>query len=300
MMNAAAKNPRRALVFGLLAVLAWSTVATAFKLALRHLDQFQLLFLANVFSLICLFSVILVQGKLGEFRRLSRPQVLLNCGLGLINPFVYYLVLFKAYDLLPAQVAQPLNFTWALTLSWLSVPILGHRLGWRDLVAGAVCYAGVVIISTRGSLSGWAGSDPLGVALALGSTVIWALYWLGNTRSTADPVAGLTVGFAFSLPFVTAATFLFSTFQFGWQGCLGGLYVGAFEMGFTFVLWLSALRLTDNTSRIANLIFLAPFLSLIFINFVLGETVVPATFVGLVFIVGGLLFQNRQKKEKAT
>ncbi len=298
-MNAATKNPRRALVFGLLAVLAWSTVATAFKLALRHLDQFQLLFLATVFSLLCLGGVLLAQGKLGQLRRLSRDQVLLNCGLGLLNPFIYYLVLFKAYDLLPAQVAQPINFTWALTLSWLSVPILGHRLGWRDAVAGLVCYAGVVIISTRGSLSGWEGSDPLGVALALGSTIIWALYWLGNTRSTADPVAGLTVGFAFALPFVTGATALFSDFNFNGPGWLGGLYVGAFEMGFTFVLWLTALRLTDNTSRIANLIFLAPFVSLLFINFVLGETVVPATFVGLVLIVGGLLFQNRGRKEGA-
>ena len=297
-MTTTSPNPRRALVFGLLAVLAWSTVATAFKLALRHLDQFQLLLLATGFSLVCLLSVLAAQGRLGELRRLSRRQVLLNCGLGLLNPFIYYLVLFKAYDLLPAQVAQPINFTWALTLSWLSVPILGHRLGWRDAVAGVFCYGGVVIISTRGAFAGWAGSDPLGVALALGSTVIWALYWLGNTRSTADPVAGLTVGFAFALPLVAAATFLFSDFSFAWQGWLGGLYVGAFEMGFTFVLWLTALRRTDNASRIANLIFLAPFVSLLFINFVLGERVVGATLVGLVLIVGGLLLQNRSGKEK--
>jgi drug/metabolite transporter (DMT)-like permease len=78
----------------------------------------------------------------------------------------------------------------------------------------------------------------------------------------------------------------------GWQGVLGGAYVGAFEMGFTFVLWLSALKLTTSTARIANLIFLAPFLSLVFIHFVLGEHVVFATVIGLVLIVGGLLLQS--------
>ena len=41
--------------------------------------------------------------------------------LGLVNPFLYYLVLFKAYDLLPAQEAQAINYTWALMLAFLSV-----------------------------------------------------------------------------------------------------------------------------------------------------------------------------------
>jgi hypothetical protein len=33
--------------------------------------------------------------------------------------------LFEAYDRLPAQVAQALNYTWALTLTLLAVPVLG-------------------------------------------------------------------------------------------------------------------------------------------------------------------------------
>jgi drug/metabolite transporter (DMT)-like permease len=290
-------SQRKALVFGLLAVLAWSTVATAFKLTLRHVDHFQLLFLANVFSLVSLALVLAVQGRFPLVWRASRAQLLLACGLGLLNPFIYYLVLFKAYALLPAQVAQPINFTWALTLSWLSVPLLGQKLRWQDAAAGVVCYAGVVVISTGGDLGSWRFADPLGVGLALGSTLIWALYWIGNTRSDMDPVAGLFTGFLFALPFVTAANWMFSDFTFGGYGWLGGAYVGALEMGFTFVLWLTAMRLTDSTARIANLIFLAPFLSLVFINFVLGEKVVPATLVGLVLIVGGLLFQNRGKEQ---
>jgi len=289
-------NQRKAMLFGSLAVLAWSTVATAFKLTLRHIDHFQLLFLANVFSLISLALVIAVQGKAPLIKSTTGRQLKLAFGLGLLNPFIYYLVLFKAYDLLPAQVAQPINFTWALTMSWLAVPLLGQKLTWRDAVAGLVCYAGVVVISTGGDLSTWQVASPVGIGLALASTLIWALYWIGNTRSDLDPVVGLFLGFAFALPFVTAATALFSDFQFNGPGWLGGAYVGAMEMGFTFVLWLTAMRLTTSTARIANLIFLAPFLSLVFINFILGEKVLPATLFGLVLIVGGLLFQSRKKE----
>jgi drug/metabolite transporter (DMT)-like permease len=288
-------DQRKAMLFGLAAVLAWSTVATAFKLALQHLDHFQLLFLANVFSLASLALVLAVRRGFPLVRAAGGRQLRLAFGLGLLNPFIYYLVLFKAYDLLPAQVAQPINFTWALTMSWLAVPLLKQKLTWADLAAGLVCYSGVVVISTGGDLAGWRLANPLGVALALGSTFIWALYWIGNTRSELDPVAGLFLGFAFSLPFVTGVTALFSDFHFDGAGWLGGAYVGAVEMGFTFVLWLTAMRLTSSTSRIANLIFLAPFLSLIFINFVLGEKVLPATLLGLVLIVGGLMLQSFKK-----
>ena len=292
-------NPqRKATLFGLSAVLVWSTVATAFKLALRHLDYFQLLFLANVFSLVSLGLVLAVQGKAHLLFCATGRQYRRAFGLGLLNPFLYYLVLFKAYTLLPAQVAQPLNYTWALTLSWLSVPLLGQKIGWRHGLAGVICYFGVVVLATGGDLASMRVADSLGVALALGSTVIWALYWIGNTKSDLDPVVGLFLGFAFALPFVTGTVLLFSDLRIGLAGLLGGAYVGAFEMGFTFVLWLTAMRLTTSTARIANFIFLAPFLSLVFIHFVLREHVLPATIIGLVLIVGGLLLQGRGGSRK--
>ncbi len=295
MDKTAATRQRRALAFALAAVLAWATVATAFKLALRHVDHYQLLFLANVFSLLSLGIVLAFQRKLVLLLCATRRQYLLCLGLGLLNPFIYYLILFKAYALLPAQIAQPLNFTWALTLSWLSVPILGHKLGWRDGLAGVICYGGVVIISTGGHFTSLQGASPLGIALALGSTLIWALYWLANTRRTLGPVVGLFLGFRFALPFVTGATALMSDFDIGWQGWAGGVYVGAIEMGFTFAAWLTAMRLTVSAARIANLIFISPFISLILIHFVLGEHVAPATFLGLVFIVAGLRLQKPQR-----
>ncbi len=294
------KNQRIAIIYGLIAILCWSTVATAFKLALRHLDHYQLLFLANFFSLAALGSVLAFSGRLSLLRQVTRLQFSRSLGLGVLNPFLYYLILFKAYDLLPAQIAQPLNYTWALTLSLLSVPLLGQRLTWRDGVGGLVCYAGVVAISTGGDLRGLHISSPLGVGLALGSTVIWALYWLGNTRFSQDehkldPVVGLFLGFACALPLVTVVTVLFSSLSFTGPGILAGAYVGAVEMGFTFVLWLSAMRLTVSTARVANLIFLSPFLSLILIHYVLGEHIASGTFVGLVFIVGGLAWQSAGK-----
>ena len=295
------RTQTKAYAYGLTTVLLWSTVASAFKLSLRHVDHFQLLLYASAVSILVLSVILVVQGRWRLVLSYSGRQYGQSLVLGLLNPFLYYLVLFKAYDLLPAQEAQPLNYTWALTLAFLSVPLLGQRLALRDVLAGLVSYSGVVVISIRGDVSGLCFSDPLGVALALGSTVIWALYWIYNTKDERDPVAGLWLNFVFGFPFVLAACWLFSDLRVAsLPGLFGAAYVGMFEMGITFVCWLMALRLAANTAQVGTLIFISPFLSLVFISLLVGETIRVATLAGLGLIVAGLVVQHATRRRRLT
>ncbi len=66
------------------------------------------------------------------------------------------------------------------------------------------------------------------------------------------------------------------------EGILGAAYIGVCEMGVAFVLWLKAMKYTDNTAKIANMIFIAPFASLVLIYFFVGEQIYPSTLIGLV------------------
>jgi drug/metabolite transporter (DMT)-like permease len=70
-------------------------------------------------------------------------------------------------------------------------------------------------------------------------------------------------------------------------------------MGLTFLFWSKALKLSETTAKISNLIFLSPFLSLIFINTILNEAILASTFIGLIFIISGILLQRRLNKQKA-
>jgi drug/metabolite transporter (DMT)-like permease len=90
------------------------------------------------------------------------------------------------------------------------------------------------------------------------------------------------------------------TWQHAWlipnlKGTLAALYVGLFEMGITFVLWLMAMKKAVNTAKVSNLIFISPFISLILINQFLGEEIHSATLIGLLFIVTGLMVQKLVK-----
>lgn len=287
---------RTAYAYGLATVLLWSTVASAFKISLRHVDHIQLLCISTLVSTLVLLAVLAAQGRLRSLLALSGADLARSALLGLLNPFLYYLVLFKAYDLLPAQEAQPLNYTWAITLALLSIPLLGQKITGRDFLAMGVSYLGVLTICTRGDLLGLSFADPLGAGLALGSTVIWALYWIFNTRDPMDPVLRLFLNFAFGFAYILPVTFLFSDpLAVNLPGLLGAAYVGVFEMGITFIFWLKALKLSRTTAQVGNLIYFSPFLSLIFIRIFVGEEILPSTIVGLGLIILGNVVQKRSE-----
>ncbi|WP_029132442.1 DMT family transporter [Sedimenticola selenatireducens] len=286
----------RAYLYGISAVLLWSTVATAFKLSLRHLEPIQLLFYASIASLLVMLAVLIRQGHLQRLLRTPRRDLLLCATLGLLNPCIYYWVLFKAYDLLPAQEAQPLNYTWAITLSILAVPLLKQHLRRLDLLAIGISYFGILVIATHGAPFTLRFSNGYGVLLALGSTLIWSLFWIFNTRSRIEPVVGLFLNFLFAIPVIALITWLTAGFGFdSIKGLYGAAYVGLFEMGITFVLWLKALRLTKSTAKVANLIFLSPILSLFLIHFIVGEDIHWSSGAGLLLIIAGNALQQLGK-----
>jgi len=283
----------RAYAFGLAAVLAWSTVATAFKISLQHMSPAQLVLYACAASLVSLLAILACQRRLGDYLSGLTANWRRSLTLGAINPFVYYLILFQAYSLLPAQEAQAINYTWALTMTLLAVPLLHQALTVRDALAALICYLGVLVIGTRGDVLGLSFSNAHGVLFALASTVLWAAYWIFNTRDTREPILALSQNFTFALPLILIwCAFSGELRPVAWQGLAGAVYVGALEMGFTFVLWLTAMKLTESTAKIANLIFLSPLLSLLLIHQIIGEPIYPSTLTGLALILGGLVLQK--------
>lgn len=292
---------RRAYTYAAIAVLFWATVASAFKISLRYLDFLQLLFYASLVSTAALFLIVFIQRKLYLLSRYSGKQYIHSMMLGFLNPFLYYVVLFKAYSLLPAQEAQPLNWTWPITLSVLSIPLLKQRMSLGSFLALCISFSGVFIISTRGNIMDFRFTNPLGVLLAIGSSIVWALFWIFNVRDQRDEVVKLLLNFAFGSIFILITITFFSSIKFSdMRGVFGATYVGLFEMGITFVVWLKALQFSKTTARVSNVIYVTPFFSLIVIYFVLGERILPSSIVGLVLIVTGVIIQQHSSRSHPT
>lgn len=286
-------DQRKAYLYAGAVIVIWSTVASAFKISLRYLDALQLLLIASLSSLVVLFLILLVQKKLPLLFTASARQYGSSALLGFLNPFLYYHILFRAYELLPAQEAQPLNQTWAIVLAILSIVLLRQRIRWQSIVALLISFIGVIIIASQGAVFRFHFTDIRGVLLALGSAWVWAFFWTFNIKDTRDEVVKLFLNFGAGSIFILSYVLLQGGMTLpDWQGLLGGFYVGVFEMGITFVLWLRALRLSRTTVRVSILIYVVPFLSLGVIHLTVGEHILLSTVIGLIFIVGGIFFER--------
>jgi drug/metabolite transporter (DMT)-like permease len=289
------EKPSKSYLYALLAVFFWSTIPTAFKICLNELDILPILAIAAFTSATALFIILAAGGKTDLIKKTTGRQLLSSAVLGLINPAVYYLILLKAYQLLPAQVAQPLNMIWPIILVFLSVPLLGQKIKSRSFIALFISFAGVYIISSQGNLFHPGHSDIKGVLLATGSSIFWAFYFILNVLDKRDEAVKLFLNFLFGFIYIIAALIITGGLQiseFDIKGILAAVYIGLFEMGITFLFWLKALQTAPTTDKVSNLVYIAPFLSLVFVHFILHEPVYYTTPVGLLFIISGIWFQN--------
>ena len=293
-------NQQKAYLLALLAVLFWSTMSSAFKITLRYIVFDQLLLFASFFGVISLAIINRTRKNRAKLFQLSKKNILSSAIMGFLNPFLYYLVLFKAYELLEAQIAGTLNYAWPVVLVLLSIPMLKQKISKASLLAIFISFIGLIIISTKGDLLTFKLTNPLGVILAVGSAFIWALYWIlnlkDNRRDTEKILLNLTFGFLYIL--------LYTLIKYNeiliprWEAITGAAYIGLFEMSITFVIWLSALQFSSDTAKVSNLIYLSPFLALFIIHISVGEAIHPSTIIGLIIIVIGIVLQQSIPKLK--
>ncbi|MCK5337973.1 MAG: DMT family transporter [Bacteroidales bacterium] len=284
---------QKAYILALAAILLWSTAGSAFKLTLDLISASQLLLFAAFFSMLFLLGWKAVEGKLAGSFMISRREWLNSAIMGLLNPFAYYIILFEAYDLLLAQEAVALNYVWPVTLVLLSIPVLKQKIGIYSILALLVSFAGLLIIIMKGSFGGIELSSTRGIFLAIISSVFWASFWLMNMKDKREEAAKLLINFIFGFAYILIYVIVIKEeVVFTLEGMGGSLYVGLFEMGLTYVLWLKALQLSSTTAKVSNLVYISPFLSLMFVSVAVGESIYLYTMIGLSLIVGGIILQR--------
>jgi len=292
------KNQSKALIMGGFVVFFWATVATAFKIALNEISNLQLLLIASSTALIVCFIELIRTKKLNLLGEslLSKSTIFRGAWQGLMNPFIYYLILFKGYSLLPAQIAQPLNFSWQIVLMILMAIFLKQKLHFNQVIGVLVSFSGIIMLSLNNSADISGKLSVFGLGLIIASTIIWATYWLLKINEKQDSVIELFVSFLFGTIYLVVVS-LFTPMEFPpLKPLLAGIYAGMFEMGITFILWSKALKLATNRVTLTQLIYLSPLLSLLLIHFILGEKIGVLTVVGLFLIIGGILISNLKQK----
>ena len=287
------KSTGRPVILASIAVLSWSTVATAFKVALQSMTTFEMLFIACATSLIIFTIWMLITGSWHELRLLTPTLWMRFAVLGLIAPVTYYLMLFKAYDLLPAQIAQPINYIWPILLAILIAIVERKPIPKTKYFGMIVSLGGVVLISLGGSaISG--SISVIGIILAVVSAGLWGIYWMINDslKHKVSEITALFLTFLFGMAYLFVGNFFEPIVHLEPKSVLAGVYIGAFEMGIPYICFGIAIRETNNPALINQMCYLAPFLSLFFISIILEEPIVFSTYIGLALIIGGIIYNQ--------
>lgn len=284
---------KKAILFGSIAVLSWSTVATMFKIALKSFSYFEVLLVASLTALFIFGIVMTLQRKWILVPKLSGKEWRRFALVGLINPVIYYLILFRSYELLPAQIAQPINYSWPVLLLIVLAVFTSKPIPKMKFIGMGISLLGVVLISFGpGGIKGISFSV-LGLFLAFISAFFWAIYWTVNTMNTkTDHIVALFMIFLFGSVYLLTGALVVGVDLNSSQGIMASILAGTFEMAIPFIFFGAAIQKTNNPSLINQMCYLSPFLSLFFIYIFIGEQIYITTFLGLTLIIGGIMFNE--------
>lgn len=227
-------TPRsRATLTGFLAVLLWALLAL---LAVRTAPVPPLLLNALTFGIATGVGLAwgAATGTLGEVRRIPWGVH----AFGIAGLFGYHLLYFTALRLAPPAQASLVAYLWPLLIVLLSGLLPGERLTARHLLGALAAFAGAALLVLGRAPAGAAPNPGLGIALAFGCALTWAVYSVGSRRLGQWPTSGVTV--------YCAGTALLSLLaHLAWEtpawpspgGWLAVAALGVGPVGAAFFLW---------------------------------------------------------------
>lgn len=288
---------KKAYIYAFLSIFLWSTVATTGKLLLGSFTDVQILCVSSLLAAVALLIINLFFRK-GAFRAGYRVKDYLHMILiGMPGIFFYYIFYYAGTARLLASQAFCINYMWPIMSIVFACLLLKEKLTVRKVIAIALSFVGVLFVAGPELLL-FDKQSALGVLLCLGAAVCYGLFSALNKKATYDSSFAMMVNFfaAFALSGLILLVQQ-DAFSLTLPDVLGFIWNGAFTMAIPNTLWILALRKGD-TAKISNLAYITPFLSMVWTTLFLREQSSILSLIGLVIMVGGILVQLKDGKEK--
>lgn len=287
---------KKQIVYALLTVFLWATMAPAVKLMQDSVPTTEVLFLAGVFSVVFLLGGLIANGKVKEYRTFGAQNYKVVLGLGFLGFFVYEFLYYFGIAQLTASTACILNYLWPVMLVLFSCLILKEPFTTRKVIAMVASFLGVVVLSVGGN-DQYGAHPVLGIVGCIVAAVSYGLFSVLNKREDLDQDLCMPIYWGVTM----VSGLIAGIFEGGWMmpdwktwPILAWLGIGANAVG--YLIWAIALNDSKNSARIANFAFLVPVLSMLLSALILREQIHWNGIVALVLILGGILYQSAEKK----
>lgn len=272
-------------------ILFWGSTASVMTLMAGGLSSFATTFYSSLVAAVFLFLLNLFTGRLKLLRSLSLRELLRLALLGLLGMLSVSMLLYYGLTHMKAQQAFIINYLWPILITLFAWPILGQRMTARKIAALLLSFLGVVIVATEGDFSHLSQLDAGGVLACVLAASCYALFSVLNMKVACNKFAATMIYYAVSalvilpvllwregLPVLTIS-------QWG-----GALWMGVLSNGLSYATWAMAMDRGDP-AKLSNLAYLTPFVSLVYIYFLLHEPIGWTSLAGLFFIMLGVAVQ---------
>jgi len=274
-----------------LCILLWAAIPVVTKMSLEELDNFQVLFYSTVFSTIIMGVLVIIQKKQYLLRSFTKDDYSKILPLGFLGNCLYYVFLYGAFEHTSASEGFILAYSWPMLVLVLSFVILKEAVTFKKIMGVLVSFIGIMVITSKGDIAALSFTSNVGNLMSLVAAFIFALFSVLGKKHNYDQTVSVFLYFLSALICLLPIMMALSSFVIPSLKVLPWLMInGFFINGISYVFWFKALE-DGETHIISNLLYLTPFVSLIYIAIVLKEEILMSSVVGLMVIVGGVLLQ---------
>lgn len=278
-------------LFAGVSILFWGSTAAVVTLLANGLSSISTTFYSSLIATLFLVFLNLFTGRLKQLHSLSGRDLFRLAGLGLVGMLSASLLLFYGLTHMKAQQAFIINYLWPILITLFAWPILGQRMTARKTIALFLSFWGVIIVALEGDFSNLGQLDAGGVLACVLAASCYALFSVLNMKVTCDKFLATMIYYAAStlvlLPILLRNEGLPVLTLPQWGGVL---WIGALSNGLSYATWAMAMDRGDS-AKLSNLAYLTPFVSLIYIFFLLHEPIGWTSLAGLFFIMLGVAVQ---------
>lgn len=230
----------------------------------------------------------LATGQLASLRAVPLKVYLF----GTVGLFGYHFLYFTAFRLSPTAETGLIAYLWPLFIVLLSGLLPGETLRPLHILGALIAFAGAALIVLN--RAGGAEGSALGLILAFGCAVTWALYSVASRSLGAVPTAAVTV-FCLATAGLSALAHL-ALEQTVWPataaGWLSVLALGIGPVGIAFFTWDIGMKKGDiQLLGVAS--YAAPLLSTLVLVIAGIAPPSPLLLVAAIFITGGAALAAR-------
>jgi drug/metabolite transporter (DMT)-like permease len=266
-------------------LIIWGSFAAVSKLTMKHLDSFQIQFYMFGFSAIAITIILYATGRMKHLKGLQRKE-LISLVLMAIPSYLYYFTYTLSLKKIPAIEASMLNYLFPIMIVIFAVPINREKLDTKKIISVVLGFIGMMIIITNGKFTYIRLTNFSGDMFAIGAAISWGLFSNVAKKNKIDTIISIYIFtlVSFSLSIVSVVSFSKFAAPATVSAIAGLAWIGISNIVLANFIWFKILKST-SASVAANLAFITPFVSILFIAILLGEKITFVQTIGFLVIM---------------